>query len=76
MPMLIDTHCHLYLDRFHSDLDAVLDRALAAGVGEIYLPAVDRASVDDIFRLADRTGAGPGRGLVWVPRKPPSGSPP
>ena len=56
MPMLIDTHCHLYLDRFHSDLDAVLDRALAAGVGEIYLPAVDRASVDDIFRLADRTG--------------------
>ncbi len=31
--MLIDSHCHL--DYFTDDLDAVLSRAAAAGVGEL-----------------------------------------
>lgn len=43
--MLIDTHAHLYDSCFTDDLDAVLARAHEAGVGEIYLPAVDVESV-------------------------------
>ena len=33
--MLIDTHCHLAADAFAADLDAVLERAWAAGVGHL-----------------------------------------
>jgi TatD DNase family protein len=54
--MFIDSHCHLDDKRFADDLDAVLDRAAAAGVTRILTigtgdgpPEVDRA-----VRIADR----------------------
>jgi TatD DNase family protein len=54
--MFIDSHCHLDDARFAGDLDAVLDRAAAAGVTRILTigtgdgpPELDRA-----VRLADR----------------------
>jgi TatD DNase family protein len=40
---LIDTHCHLYLQDFDSDREAVIARAEAAGVRKFYLPSVDSA---------------------------------
>lgn len=43
--MLIDTHAHMYDSCFTDDLDTVLARAQEAGVGEIFLPAVDVQSV-------------------------------
>lgn len=42
---MIDTHCHLYLDQFNDDLEAVLDRAAQAGVSHIFLPAIDLDSL-------------------------------
>ena len=39
--MLIDTHCHLYLDDFKSDLKEVFQRATENGVQKIFLPAID-----------------------------------
>ena len=33
--MLIDTHCHLAAGAFTADLDAVLERAWAAGLGHL-----------------------------------------
>ena len=39
---LIDTHCHLYVSAFAEDIDAVIQRAQAAGVRRFYLPAIDR----------------------------------
>ncbi|MGB3618634.1 MAG: TatD family hydrolase [Catalinimonas sp.] len=42
---LIDTHAHVYAERFEADRDAVTARAKAAGVARVYLPNVDRASV-------------------------------
>jgi TatD DNase family protein len=38
---IIDTHCHLYLDEFKNDIDAVIERAEQKGVGKFYLPAID-----------------------------------
>lgn len=52
--MLIDTHAHLYLDRFRDDEQAVIDRALAAGVTRILLPAIDAPSIDAALALCSR----------------------
>jgi TatD DNase family protein len=49
--ILTDTHCHLYLDQFHEDLDKVLHRAQQAGVKHIFLPAIDWKSLEDMDRL-------------------------
>jgi TatD DNase family protein len=42
--MLIDTHSHLFDDRFRSDLPAVLQRAKAAGVERVVCLGIDRES--------------------------------
>ena len=42
--MLIDTHTHLFDDRFRKDLPAVLDRAAAAGVERVVCLGIDRES--------------------------------
>jgi len=52
--MLIDTHAHIFLEQFESDLEEVLMRANGAGVSHILLPAIDVASVHRALELADR----------------------
>lgn len=39
--MIIDTHCHLYSEEFSGDIEDVVKRANAEGVGKFYLPAID-----------------------------------
>lgn len=51
---LIDTHCHLYDPVLSADIDAVMQRALEAGVGRFYLPAIDRESEAALFKLEKR----------------------
>ncbi len=48
---LTDTHCHLYLDQFDNDLDDVLNRAVEAGVCNIFLPAIDWESIGQMRKL-------------------------
>ena len=50
---LIDTHTHLYLDAFNDDRDAMIRRALEAGVTQLLLPNIDLASVDGMHALCD-----------------------
>ena len=50
--MLTDTHCHLDLDKFDTDRDAVLQRALDAHIERILIPALDLKSSHAAIRLA------------------------
>lgn len=56
--MLIDTHCHLDAAEFAHDRDAVIERAQAAGVARIVIPAVDRSNLDTVRALAHRFAGG------------------
>ena len=51
---LIDTHAHIYLEQFKDDLEAVLDRARAAGVESIVMPAIDIPSIHSALALSER----------------------
>lgn len=48
---LTDTHCHLYLQQFHDDLDEVYRRSVDAGVTHIFLPAIDWNSFEQMDEL-------------------------
>ncbi len=52
--MLVDTHTHLAHRHFDADLDAVLDRARAAGVVAMLVPATDLASLETALGIAAR----------------------
>src|SRR6266545_1798258 len=51
--MLTDTHCHLDLDKFDEDRSQVLQRALAAEVRHILIPALDFESSLSVIKLAE-----------------------
>lgn len=50
---LIDTHTHLFDDRFRKDLPAVLDRAAAAGVERVVCLGIDRESSEQSVHIAN-----------------------
>ena len=51
---VFDTHAHLQEPEFREDLDAVIERARAAGITDILLPAVDLESGEAALQLASR----------------------
>jgi len=51
--MLTDTHCHLDYNKFDEDRDAVIQRALDAGVERIMIPALDYESSLAAIELAE-----------------------
>jgi len=48
---LIDTHTHLYLEEFGSDIGQVLERAAQQGVEQFYLPNIDCTSIEGMLQL-------------------------
>jgi len=50
--MLTDTHCHLDHEKFFLDLEAVLERAIQAGVGKLLIPGTTLASSQAALDLA------------------------
>ena len=52
--MIIDTHTHLYHKRFDDDRDEVVERARAAGVGVLLLPAIDVESIGQALNLCSK----------------------
>ena len=51
--MLTDTHCHLDLNKFDADRDAVIQRAIEVGVNRILIPALDFGSSLSAIQLAE-----------------------
>ena len=49
--MFIDTHCHLYLNEFSSDLGDVLLSAEKSNINSIYLPAINSETHLDLIEL-------------------------
>ncbi len=49
--MFIDTHCHLYLEDFKTDITSVFQRALDKGVSRFYLPAIDSSEMNNMIAL-------------------------
>jgi TatD DNase family protein len=59
----IDTHCHLDAPEFARDVDEVVARARAAGVGLLVLPAVAAPHFESLQSLARRHGMAYALGL-------------
>ncbi len=53
-PELFDTHAHLHVPEFANDLDAVLERARAAGVTRVVTIGTDVATTAAAIALAER----------------------
>ncbi|MHC2992286.1 hydrolase TatD [Pontibacter sp. HJ8] len=43
---LVDSHAHIYSEKFSQDREEALARAWAAGVEKIYMPNIDHTSID------------------------------
>lgn len=52
--MLIDTHCHLYLDEFSTDITEVIKRAEDEGVRKLFLPGIDSSEINNMLLLEER----------------------
>lgn len=52
--MLVDTHTHLYSDDFESDRKEMIERALQAGIGRMYMPGIDSSCIDGMLLLEQR----------------------
>jgi TatD DNase family protein len=49
--ILTDTHCHLYLEEFSTDIDKVMENAENVGVRKFFLPAIDAKIIPDMLAL-------------------------
>ncbi|MFD2572218.1 TatD family hydrolase [Spirosoma soli] len=51
---LIDTHAHIYDEQFEQDRDAMLDRAEAQQISQIWMPNCARETVPGLMALAEQ----------------------
>ena len=63
MNTLIDTHTHIYLPEFNADLEALVQRAHAQGVGQMLLPAIDGTTHERMLQVAAQFNCLPMMGL-------------
>lgn len=61
--MMVDTHCHLYMEPLIGDAEGVLRRAAEAGVTAVVVPAFDTASRGQVRELCRARGVYPALGL-------------
>lgn len=70
----VDTHCHLDAAEFAADRDAVASAACAAGIGEIWVPAVSAANFPEVQVCCQRySGCRPAYGIhpLYTPQARP-----
>ena len=49
----VDTHCHLYASEFDEDREAMIHRAVQAGITSLMLPNIDLASMSGMWDLVN-----------------------
>ena len=49
--IITDTHTHLYSEEFDQDRDAMIQRALSAGVSRFFIPAIDSTCTASMYEL-------------------------
>lgn len=52
--MLVDSHCHLNFPDFKDDLEGVISRAKAAGVGVMQTICTEMAEFEEVYSIAER----------------------
>ena len=52
--MLIDTHAHIDGEEFKDDLPEVIERAKAAGIGKIFVPAINLQGMDNLLAVCHK----------------------
>lgn len=53
MIKFVDTHTHLFTSEFDGDRDAVVQRALDAGVAALCLPAINEGAIESMLAMCD-----------------------
>ncbi|KXX71901.1 TatD family hydrolase [Flammeovirga sp. SJP92] len=51
---MIDTHAHIYSDKFSADIDKILSDAFNAGLKHILMPNIDHTSIDGMLELEEK----------------------
>lgn len=51
--ILTDTHTHLYSEEFSADRDAMMQRALNAGVKRLFVPSIDSSYTAQMYKLEE-----------------------
>lgn len=51
---IIDTHSHIYDEKFDDDINSIIERAKSAGVSRILMPNIDTASIGKVNEYATR----------------------
>lgn len=52
--MYTDTHAHIYLKEFNADRESMIEKAVEKGIGKIYMPNLDHASIDSMLETEAR----------------------
>jgi TatD DNase family protein len=48
---LVDTHAHLYLEEYNTDIQLVIERLSHEGVMKVFMPCIDTASIEPMLNL-------------------------
>ena len=52
--MLIDSHCHIYDEKFKDDIDTVLSNAQTNGIERIFMPNCDSTTIEAMIKMEDK----------------------
>jgi TatD DNase family protein len=51
---MIDSHAHIYLDKFKNDISEIIERASESGIDKILMPNIDHTSIDAMLEVEAR----------------------